>query len=75
MTTESEVLAQAKKIMDEFMKALDKVIMTEKFGVVREQQVRESNLPAPDSTEFRKRIFRNAPKIKDDCFVMEKKKW
>jgi len=73
--TNEEILKQAKKIMDEFVAALDKVKVKEKFGAQREDQVRTPEKECPDSTEFRKRIFKNAPKIKDDYFIMEKKEW
>ena len=72
---EAQILAQAKKIMDDFVKALDKVKVTEKFGVHRDEQVRTPSKECEDSSEFRKRIFKNAPKIKDDLFMMEKKHW
>ena len=72
---EEEILKQAKKIMDEFVAALDKVKVSDKFGVHREEQVRIASKDCEDSTEFRKRIFKNAPKVKDDFFVMEKKHW
>jgi Asp-tRNA(Asn)/Glu-tRNA(Gln) amidotransferase C subunit len=72
---QEEILKQAKKIMDEFIVALDKVKVSEKFGVARREQVRVPEKDCEDSEEFRKRIFKNAPKIKDDYFVMEKKEW
>ncbi len=72
---ESEIIGQAKKIMDEFVSALDKVKVSEKFGAKREKQVRIPKKECEGSSEFRKRIFKNAPKIKDDYFVMEKKQW
>lgn len=61
--------------MDEFIVALDKVKVSDKFGVEREKQVRVASDLCDDSSEFRKRIFKNAPKMKDDYFQMEKKKW
>ncbi len=74
-TNHEEILKQAKKIMDEFIIALDKVKVSDKFGVVRDAQVRVAEKDCEDSSEFRKRIFKNAPKIKDDYFQMEKKQW
>jgi len=70
-----EILAQAKKIMDEFVSALDKVEVNEKFGSERDLQVRTPNEETDSSLEFTKRILKNAPKVKDDFFIMEKKKW
>ena len=75
MATKDEITAQAKKIMDEFVSALSKVNVKEKFGAEREKQVRTPSKDVVDSTEFRKRIFKNAPKIKDEFFIMEKKEW
>lgn len=71
-----QILKQAKKIMDEFVVALDKVkVKSEKFGSERDVQVRDPVKECPDSTEFRKRMFKNAPKVVDDYLVMEKKEW
>jgi Asp-tRNA(Asn)/Glu-tRNA(Gln) amidotransferase C subunit len=75
MPKHEEILAQAKRIMDEFVSALDKVKIKESFGVKRDNQTRVPEKECPDSSEFRKRIFKNAPKIKDDYFIMEKKEW
>ncbi|HIH39214.1 TPA: hypothetical protein HA219_00605 [Candidatus Woesearchaeota archaeon] len=75
MATKEEIVVQAKKIMDEFVSALSKVNVKEKFGAERKNQMRVPSKDCPDSAEFRKRIFRNVPKIKDDYFIMEKKEW
>jgi len=75
MATKEEIQIQAKKIMDEFVSALSKVNVKEKFGAERTEQTRTPSKETADSTEFRKRIFKNAPKIKDDFFIMEKKEW
>lgn len=75
MSKEQEISAQAKKIMDEFVSALSKVNVNEKFGAQREKQIRIPEKACVDSSEFRKRAFKNAPKIKDDYFIMEKKEW
>ncbi len=75
MATKEEIVVQAKKIMDEFVSALNKVNVEEKFGAERTEQTRVPSKDACDSTEFRKRIFKNAPRVKDDYFIMEKKEW
>jgi len=72
---QKEILKQAKKIMDEFVSALDKVKVKEKFGVRRDNQTRSPDKKFVDTSEFRKRMFKNAPKIKDDYLIMEKKEW
>jgi len=70
-----KILAQAKKIMDEFIVALNKVQVSDKFGAKREHQTRVPSKDCPDSSEFRKIMFKNAPKVKDDYLIMEKKEW
>jgi len=66
---------QAKRIMDDFISVLDKVPeINQEFGQEREEQLRKPE-KAEDSKEFRQRMFKNAPKVKDDCLVMEKKSW
>lgn len=67
---------EAKKIMDDFVVALDTAKdIEESFGAERAEQVRDASGKCSDSSEFRKRILSNAPKVKGDCLVMEKKKW
>ena len=75
MLKQEEILKQAKKIMDEFVSALEKVKVKESFGAKRTEQTRTPAKECPDSAEFRKRMFKNAPKVKDDYLIMEKKEW
>ena len=75
MPDKEQILLQAKKIMDEFVSALDKVKVSDKFGVKRENQTRIAEKECSDSSEFRKRMFKNASKVKDDYLIMEKKEW
>ncbi|MBI1970001.1 hypothetical protein HYS48_04875 [Candidatus Woesearchaeota archaeon] len=66
---------QAKKIMDEFSKALDRVEKVDvPIGFEREQNLREFILNQADK-EFRERMLKNAPKRKGDYLVAEKKHW
>jgi Asp-tRNA(Asn)/Glu-tRNA(Gln) amidotransferase C subunit len=75
MIDKEKIEKEAKKIMDDFISALDKVPeIGQQFGQEREEQLRVPE-KHEDSKEFRKRIFKNAPKVKDDYFVMEKKSW
>ncbi len=68
------VRKQAKQIMDEFIKALDRVgAIKEEYGLEREDQTRVPG--SPDFPGFRERMFKNAPKKNSDFIVMEKKKW
>ncbi len=75
MPNQEEILKQAKKIMDEFVSALDKVRVKEKFGVRRQEQLRTPSKKQGDSSAFKKRMLQNAPKTKDDFLLMEKKEW
>ena len=72
---EEKIKRQAKEIMDEFMKALEKLPQTTgEFGSERTESLREGKAQKPNK-EFKKRLLQNAPKSKDDYLVMEKKKW
>lgn len=67
---------QAKKIMDDFVSALVAAKdVEESFGAERKEQMRDASGAFFDSSEFRKKMFKNAPKVKDDYLVMEKKSW
>lgn len=68
-----KIAQQAKKIMDDFMSALDKVHNDVDFQVRREHNIRELQ---QDSDEgFAERMLANAPQVKDNCIIAEKKKW
>lgn len=69
-----EIKEQAKRIMDDFMKELSAVEQPEKFGLAREQQMREPATKEQDP-RFRQLLFENAPKVKDNLLIMEKKQW
>ncbi len=72
---EEKIKNQAKKIMDEFISALDKVPkIKEDFGVERKQFTRKAE-KCDYGPEFKKRMLKNAPKVKDDQIQMEKKSW
>jgi len=75
MLNEEKIRNQAKKIMDEFISALDKVPkIKEDFGVERKQFTRKAE-KSEYGHEFKKRMLKNAPKVKDDQIQMEKKSW
>jgi Asp-tRNA(Asn)/Glu-tRNA(Gln) amidotransferase C subunit len=71
---QEEITKGAKKIMDDFMKSLDKIPELKNYGLERETSTR---VPKDIQTEkkFREIMFDNAPKVKDDCIQAEKKKW
>lgn len=70
-----KIREQAKAIMDEFVKALDKAgEISGEVGIEREQATRtaKKEKPAPD---FRERMLKNAPKKDSDHIIAEKKSW
>lgn len=70
-----QIRKQAKAIMDEFIAALEKVPEAEfTIGFEREDGVRPPAKCQSDP-EFKQRMLKNAPKVKDDCIVAEKKQW
>jgi len=70
-----QIRQQAKKIMDEFVAALDTVPEGElDIGFDREEGVRSAGTAKPDPG-FKDRMLKNAPKVKDDYLVAEKKQW
>ena len=75
MIDEEKITKQAKNIMDNFIKALDKAeCVKENFGSERKDSMR-ANIKKDKDPDFRKRMFMNAPKKKEDFLVMEKKNW
>jgi len=75
MIDKEEIRKQAKHIMDNFIKALDKAeCVREQFGSERKDSTRPKAKKEED-IGFRERMFKNAPKKRDDFFVMEKKSW
>jgi len=75
MIDKEKIRKQAKRIMDNFIKALDKAgDIKEEFGSERKDSMRTEIKKGKDP-DFRKRMFMNAPKKKKDFLVMEKKNW
>jgi len=70
-----EILEQAKRIIDSFHNALKDVENLEEVRVEREECEREEGEGEKGDSEFREIIFKNAPKIKDDCIEAERGKW
>lgn len=70
-----EIKEQAKKILDNFSKALegieDKKLLS---GIEREKQLREESKTKCDK-EFKKLFLKNVPKTEGDYVLAEKKKW
>lgn len=74
MSREEDVLAQAKKVMDDFFVALQEAKVTaEEFGLERKQQTR---IPSPvQNPDFKNKILSNAPHKNQDYIIAEKKNW
>jgi Asp-tRNA(Asn)/Glu-tRNA(Gln) amidotransferase C subunit len=68
-----EIKKQAKKIMDDFSKKLGKIELGE-GRVERKSQTRFETKPETDS-DFRKRVFDNAPKKEGDWIKAERGSW
>lgn len=72
---EEKIKKQAKAIMDEFVKALDKVgEISGEVGLEREETTREAEQSRPNK-EFKEKLLKNAPKKADGYIVAEKKSW
>ena len=72
---EEKIMRQAKAVMDEFIKALDKVGgISGEVGLEREQMTREATKSKPNK-DFRERMLKNAPKKDDNNIIAEKKSW
>ena len=75
MIDREKIRKQAKHIMDNFIKALDKAEgVKQEFGSERKDSTR-AKIKKEKDLGFRKRMFMNAPKKRDDFLVMEKKNW
>lgn len=75
MIDKKKIKEEVKKVMHDFMEELDKAKgVKENFGAERGKSLRTVTKNKKNS-EFRKRMFENAPKKRDDFLVMEKKTW
>lgn len=72
---QSEILEQAKKIMDNFHNALKDVEKLEESRVERDECERQEKNPEESDSDFRKIMFENAPRKKGECIEAEKGKW
>lgn len=69
-----EIEAKAKSIMEGFSEKLEGVELGEEILIERDDCEREEEDVENDS-EFRNRIFKNAPNARGDFIVAEKKSW
>ena len=73
---QEEIRKGAKKILDNFASALDKVKI-EKKGLKKEVggfRKEEGGVDRHDA-DFRRRMFENAPNKDEDCIIAETKEW
>jgi hypothetical protein len=70
-----KIAADAKKIMDNFMAALDKVGGKDADFVVRRDANVRSGEKLVGNDDFSSRMMKNAPATKDGCMLAEKKRW
>ncbi|MBW3011643.1 Asp-tRNA(Asn) amidotransferase GatCAB subunit C [Candidatus Woesearchaeota archaeon] len=76
MVDREKIKEQAKKLMDEFVSALEKAEdIKEEFGVQRKDVMRKPGKDKYKTSDFGERMLNNAPKTEDRQLVMEKKKW
>lgn len=73
----AKIELQAKAIMDSFLQRLGTIDEPKDFGMKRdgiEHQTRDASAKEA-SSRFRSAFFANAPNVKDDELIMERKKW
>ena len=76
MLDKNKITQQAKKIMDDFVAALDKAEHKNiDFKVHREKDMRDEKAKLLVNEDFSERMLKNAPQTKDNCILAEKKKW
>ncbi|MBI2109829.1 hypothetical protein HYT58_01495 [Candidatus Woesearchaeota archaeon] len=69
-----EIEKQAKRIMDDFLKALKEVDEDMDFSIKRDEFTRAEGRANCDE-DFRKRFLENAPRKNKEKIIMEKGKW
>lgn len=72
---QEEIRKQAKRIMDDFAKALDRAGVKEKTVFVERKEDRREAKEEKCDEEFRKIMLENAPETKDDFIVAERGEW
>ena len=69
-----EIQKQAKKILDNFSSALEK-IKTSETHLKQGSGMREQGEPWQTDPDFRDLMFLNAPFVEDDSIIAEKGEW
>lgn len=70
-----EIKEQAKKILTNFSEELGKVKLKASGGKKEVGGFREEKNPAKPDSDFRERMFSNAPLKEEDYIIAEKKEW
>ena len=70
-----EIKREAKKIIDNFASALEKVKIKEKKSEKEINGFREEGTGKKGDSEFRKRMFANAANKNEDNIIAETKSW
>ena len=71
----AEIRKEAKELLDEFGKAIDKVDVAKKDLKKEVGGFRKEGQGKKSSAEFRQRMFDNAPQKEGDYILAEKKNW
>ena len=66
----NKIAQQAKKIMDNFVSALDNTAVKADFAVRREKNIRDESI-LKTNVDFSERMLKNAPTTKDNYIVAE----
>ena len=72
---EEKIKKQAKAIMDEFIKALDKAGQVYGGYMPEPEQATRTAVAKKNEARFRERMLKNAPRKEDDQILAEKKSW
>ena len=72
---EEKIRREAKAILDKFAKELESVELKDKKEKREVGGTREEGKGGEEVSDFRKRMFENAPSKEGDFIVAEKKKW
>ena len=75
MVDEDKIRAEARRILDKFGKSLSVVKFKEKDLKIKEGGFREEGSGSECDSEFREKMFANAPEKEGNYIVAEKKKW
>ncbi len=70
-----EIKKEAKEILDKFANSLEKVKTKKKELKVQTGGFRKEGAGEETDSDFRKRMFENAPRKDGDFILAEKKKW